>query len=476
MASIIKADNIQKVSDGSNIIKKCGSTTTIGSGACSPIVICGSTVTLGRCGGTVTLACGATQSGFGQTYSAVAYCTTAKTSPFTAAAGTGYFVNTTCGAVTVTLPASPTAGDVVSFKDYAGQWNTNAVTLCNNGNKINGACATASLNTQNQSVTLIYVDATKGWQDIQDSTAGVSGVGYIVATGGTITCCGDYKIHTFTSDGCFSVTNAGTPTGSTTVDYLVVAGGGGGAADGGGGGGAGGYRESGGTASGCYAVSPLGSSPSPVAALPVSVQTYPITVGAGGVGAICGSTTVGAPGSVSTFSTITSAGGGRGGGGTPACLQAQAGGSGGGTRNNNSLPGGAGNTPPVSPPQGNDGGSGVAGNFCGAGGGGATAAGTPGPSGPKAGGAGATSSINNISTTRAGGGGGGKNGPAGAGGAGGPGGGGAGGQGSSPGPSTNGVAGTVNTGGGGGGSGGGSPGRTGGAGGSGVVIIRYRYK
>jgi hypothetical protein len=40
------------------------------------------------------------------------------------------------------------------------------------------------------------------------------GAAYITATGGTITCCGDYKIHTFTSDGCFSVSNAGTPAGS----------------------------------------------------------------------------------------------------------------------------------------------------------------------------------------------------------------------------------------------------------------------
>jgi hypothetical protein len=105
MASIIKADNIQKVSDGTNIIKKCGSTTTIGSGACSPIVICGSTVTLGRCGGTVTLACGATQSGFGRT-GTVDWCTTAKTSSFYCSCQAhGYFVNTACGAVTVTLPA-----------------------------------------------------------------------------------------------------------------------------------------------------------------------------------------------------------------------------------------------------------------------------------------------------------------------------------------------------------------------------------
>jgi hypothetical protein len=208
MASIIKADNIQKVSDGSNIIKKCGST-----------------ITLGSCGATIALAAGATQTGFGQTYSAVEYCTTAKTSPFTAAAGTGYFINTTCGAVTVTLPATPTAGDVISFKDYAGQWNTNNVTLCNNGNKINGVCLSTKLSTQNQSVTLIYVDATKGWQDIQDSTAGISGGGFITATGGSVATCGDYKIHTFTSDGTFCVSAGGGPL--AVVDYLVVAGGGG---------------------------------------------------------------------------------------------------------------------------------------------------------------------------------------------------------------------------------------------------------
>ena len=51
MTSKIKVDNINKVSDDSNIIKKCGSTTTVGSGAGNTIVVCGATVTLGRCGG-----------------------------------------------------------------------------------------------------------------------------------------------------------------------------------------------------------------------------------------------------------------------------------------------------------------------------------------------------------------------------------------------------------------------------------------
>jgi hypothetical protein len=66
---------------------------------------CGSTLTIGQSGDTVTLACGATQTGFGRT-GTVDWCTTAKTAPFTGVSGKGYFVNTTCGAVTVTLTSN----------------------------------------------------------------------------------------------------------------------------------------------------------------------------------------------------------------------------------------------------------------------------------------------------------------------------------------------------------------------------------
>ena len=67
MTSKIKVDNINKVSDDSTIIKKCGSTTTVGSGSGQTIVVDGATVTLGRCGGAVNLASGASQTGFGKT-------------------------------------------------------------------------------------------------------------------------------------------------------------------------------------------------------------------------------------------------------------------------------------------------------------------------------------------------------------------------------------------------------------------------
>jgi hypothetical protein len=402
----------------------------------------------------------------------VDWCTTTKTAPFTAVNGDGFFVNTTGGAITVTLPSTPSQGDIIALKDYGATWDTNNVTLCNNGSKINGVCATATLNTEGQSITLIYVDSTKGWQDIHDSTAQVTGVlpAFVTATGGTPATCGDFKIHTFTGPGTFCVSCAGNPLGSTTVDYLVVAGGGGnGVGSGGGGGGAGGVRASSGTASGCYSSGPLGAC---VSALPVSIQAYPITVGGGGPGSPA-SPSKGTPGVNSIFSTITSAGGGAG--GSEASTPALNGGSGGGGGYNGT--GGTGNTPPVSPPQGNTGGTGTTPTpigYYGGGGGGATAAGANPPG--SVGGAGGDGLQNSISGSAVyyGGGGGGGGQPC-VGGAGGLGGGGAGGQYQT----VAGTAGTDNTGGGAGGgmsSPGLSPNYGTANGGSGIVIIRYKFQ
>ena len=147
MTSKIKVDNINKVSDDSNIIKKCGTTTTIGSGASNPIVVDGSAITLGRCGGTVALASGATQTGFGRT-GTVDWDTTPKTATFTAVNGTGYFVNTTAGVITVNLPAG-SAGNIVSLADYAATWQTYNVTVAPNGtDKIGSTNANTILSTE----------------------------------------------------------------------------------------------------------------------------------------------------------------------------------------------------------------------------------------------------------------------------------------------------------------------------------------
>ncbi|URG13113.1 putative structural protein [phage 023Pt_psg01] len=473
MTSKIKVDNINKVSDDSNIIKKCGTTTTIGSGASNPIVVDGSAVTLGRCGGTVALASGATQTGFGRT-GTVDWQTTPKTATFTAANGEGYFANTSGGAFTMNLPAG-SAGAIVSVADYTNTFQTNALTVSPNGSeKIGGVAATQTLTTEGQSVTFVYVDGTEGWKNVHDSTSNVTGNPFIQATGGTITTSGNCKIHTFTGPGTFCVSSISQTAPQNVVSYMVVAGGGGQTNIGhyNGGGGAGGFREVKAPDT-PYTASPLDGYPSAPNRITVTATSFPITVGGGGTGGPgpsgCGSNSV--------FSTITSTGGG--GGGSPALGGGQTGGSGGGGSTftpASNRPGSAGNTPPVSPPQGNSGGIGKLssppGTAGSGGGGGATAAGgnsnTSTPITAGNGGAGATTSISGSPTAYAGGGGGSAY-LSGAGGSGGSGGGGNGGQYPNNPAATNG---TANTGGG----AGGDAGFTNPTGGSGIVIIRYKFQ
>jgi hypothetical protein len=465
MTSTIKVNNIKDTGDNNMVVK------------------CGSTLTLGKSGDTVTLASGASQTGFGRTGTVDWQTGSIKTATFTAANGEGYFANTSGGAFTMNLPAG-SAGAIVSVVDYTNTFQTNNLTISPNGSeKIGGIAADFIANTEGQSLTFVYVDGTEGWKNVQDSTSNATGNPNIVATGGTITTCGNCKIHTFTGPGTFTVSNISTTPANNEVSYLVVAGGGGGE---GGGGGAGGFREYKGPAT-PYTASPLDGNPGGTS-VTLTATSYPITVGAGGT---AGSGSVGGDGANSVFSTITSAGGG--GGATQGTSGSnQSGGSGGGSGQDSTASGGSGNTPSVSPPQGNNGGAGGSGPFGGAGaGGGATAVGSnagtkvsPIPGSPGSpGGAGAGTLIAPAS---------GESGPGpsryysggGAGGSnvdtnptpgaitqglGGIGGGGDGGRAADD----PGVAGTANTGGGGGG---GEWQAAGGAGGSGIVIIRYKFQ
>ena len=448
------------------ITEQSGSTLTTGGGAGKTVVVDATTVTLGRCGGTVALASGASQTGFGRT-GTVDWQTTPKTSTFTAVNGEGYFVDTSSGAVTANLPAG-SAGAIVAFSDYTRTFQTNSLTINPNGSeKVGGVAQDASLSVEGQAATFVYVDATEGWINVQNAEDTETGVApFIAATGGTVTCCGDFKIHTFTGPGTFTVTNAGAPAGSTTLEYIVVGGGGGTGGDTGntaGGAGGGGFRfASPSLAPATYPGKPLATP----AGLTAVVQAYPVVIGGGGPNSP-------SPGSNSAFSTITSAGGGGSGG---------SGGSGGGGPGGAlNRAGGVGNTPPVAPPQGKDGGTSATSNpdHASGGGGGAIAIGAngraphPDYSGNGGDGAGIPTAFGSNGVPSgsfryyAGGGGGGGNTPTSLGaGDGGKGGGGGGGT-------AAGTAGTVNSGGGSGGGGGGGPGNSGG---SGIVVIRYKFQ
>jgi len=453
----------------------------------------GSTLTLGGSGTAVTLACGATQSGFGRTGTVDWQTGSIKTATFTAASGEGYFCNTTAGTFEMDLPAG-SAGAIVSLQDYNNTFDSNALTVDPNGSeKINGGAAGEglTLTTQGQGITFVYIDSTVGWRSVQDNTFDTPGGSFIEATGGTITCCGNFKIHTFTGPGTFAISGISSVAANNQVDYLVVAGGGGGAGvynnSHGGAGGAGGFRASNDTCMSAPLTSPLANP----TGLTATVASFPITVGAGATGIPLSGPSTQTSGSASTFSTITSAGGGGGGSSVPSTplRPGTAGGSGGGGGGSGAT-GGAGNTPPVSPAQGQNGGNschsapgygtGAGGGAGGAGNNGSNTtggvggigsfmvsagfAGCHGTTGPvtgaryfAGGGSGSTYQGGTVSGPPAGGGGEGKSTPVG---------------------DTAPVQGTANTGGGGGGvsESSGTTNGGGGSGGSGIVIIRYKFQ
>ena len=381
MTSKIKVDNINKVSDDSNIINKCGTTVTVGASgntvtvtgndirsdnykaADGGVIISqsGTAITIGASGDTVSLASGASQSGFGRSGSVNWQTGDIKTGNFTAASGEGYFINSS-SSITMNLPAG-SAGAIVAVSDYARNFNTHNFVISPNGSeKIGGVAATLTLDVDGQATTLVYVDSTKGWinvQNAEDTQAGLPP--YMCASGGTVSQDGNFRVHTFTSPGTFVVNRLATASpapGFNSVSHVVVAGGGGnygGPGIGGGGGGAGGYRESKGPED-SYTASPLASTGGTTVTL--SPGSYPITIGAAGGARANGSPTSGF--------CVTSAGGGYGG------LRSQPvnpGGSGGGGGDFGTGNGAPGNNPSTSPPQGNPGFAGSSGEAAGGGGG-----------------------------------------------------------------------------------------------------------
>ena len=457
----------------------------------------GSTLTLGESGKTVTLASGASQTGFGRT-GTVDWQTTPKTGDFTATNGEGYFINTTAGAVVMTMP-SGSAGAIVSIQDYNKTFDNNSFTVTPaSGEKINGGIADGNLiiSTEGQGLTFVYVDSTVGWKTVHENEFTQGGSSFIVATGGTESNCGNDRIHTFTGPGTFTVSQISATASENVVSYVVIGGGGGGGFScGGGGGGAGGFREVKSPAT-PYTASPLDGYPNAPNRVTVTATAFPIQVGGGGAGGTP-STFKGTQGANSNFSTIISAGGGGGGGyggGPPAPAPQGAaatggnGGSGGGAGAKcvgapptpvtpYNISGGTGNTPSTTPAQGTDGASARgAYYYAAAGGGGAGTAGSQGTGGPSepgsaggAGGNGVATSITGSSVTRAGGGGGSGWAP-GAGGSGG------GGNGRHVCATDYAPAGTANTGGGAGGGKAAAPVPCGANGGSGIVIIRYKVQ
>ena len=346
-----------------------------------------------------------------------------QTASFTAVAGNAYPVNTTSAAITVTLPASPTAGQTVQITDYAGTFATNNCTINPNGGKINSGTTSAVLSVAREGVSIVYIDSTQGW------------IAY----------------------SAYIATSLPQP---YAASYLIAAGGGGGGSNFGGAGGAGGFL------SGTINLT-LGT-------------TYSFVVGGGGATSASG--TLGSSGSSSTGFSQTAVGGGGGAG--AGSVNGVSGGSGGGAGGLGAAGSGGSGTSGQGNTGGSVAASSNPPFYSGAGGGGAGAVGSNGAAGAAGGAGGVGSTTTLITTTQAtsasvgqvvsssvyfsgGGGGGGYTNLSMAGGAGGSGGGGAG----SGGFGAAGTSGTANTGGGGGGSSGGSTPAPLSGGGSGCIIV-----
>ena len=194
MTSKIKVDNITDQNDN-NIINESGDVITVGASGDTVAVAgnivksnalkasdggnivnqSGTTITIGASGDTVSLASGASQSGFGRSGSVDWQTGSLKTSTFTAASGEGYFINQSSG-ITANLPAG-SAGAIVAFSDYARNFATYNFTISPNGSeKIGGVASDLVLNVNGQAITLVYVDSTKGWVNVQNAEDTETGI------------------------------------------------------------------------------------------------------------------------------------------------------------------------------------------------------------------------------------------------------------------------------------------------------------
>jgi hypothetical protein len=88
---------------------------------------------------------------------------TDSNTPYTTVAGAQIFANTTSNPITVNLPASPSVGDEVTIIDTRASWASNNLTVGRNGEPINTAASDLVLSNAGQSITLVYIDATRGW-------------------------------------------------------------------------------------------------------------------------------------------------------------------------------------------------------------------------------------------------------------------------------------------------------------------------
>ena len=75
----------------------------------------------------------------------------------------GEFIVASAGSITITLPASPSAGDYVTIKDGTGAAETTSFTVGRNSSNIASSASDLTFDKNFAEITLVYINGTIGW-------------------------------------------------------------------------------------------------------------------------------------------------------------------------------------------------------------------------------------------------------------------------------------------------------------------------
>jgi hypothetical protein len=189
LSSLTLGSALPVASGGTSLTTLTANNVILGNGTSAPSFVAPGT------NGYVLTSNGTTWTSAAASAGGVSY-TAVKTSNYTAVNNDGVQTDTTGGAFTVTLPASPSVGNIVIVIDSLGYWGTNNLTIGRNGLKIANLSEDLVCDINGATVTLVYTGATYGW----NVAAQVGG------NGGTVMTLGD--IQTVTGTKTFSGTSS----------------------------------------------------------------------------------------------------------------------------------------------------------------------------------------------------------------------------------------------------------------------------
>jgi len=97
----------------------------------------------------------------------------------TAVSGEGFLINASGGAIVLTLPATPSAGDTVGAVDAYNKATTNTITIARNSSNIEGAAEDLIIDVDGAGFVLVYCDATRGWEIVSEVGNGLGTEAYV---------------------------------------------------------------------------------------------------------------------------------------------------------------------------------------------------------------------------------------------------------------------------------------------------------